>query len=1093
MRPIPNLRRLGATAVTAAITAGLVGVVAVTAVADPPNPDPGPPPAYVSVEEVYLREYAGYYLAWPTTVWGVPFDGPLQTAVPVTWIDTPSVINTPGEYEFHGITTLGGVPVVAYVSVTDPASPWTMAAVESWDRGTITTPGVAPVCPHRAPVTFADGSVETRNVAVWSVPPLADYDEEEDWGVLTAPVGGTAITASCYYSVVPESRDPEPFVFVDWLSEPEVTGWYTSAPVFSLSLERGDPTDPIATVDYSTDGVTTWVPYELVPVTIDREGTFSLEVRAVSAGGYVRLVDVPLQVDTTAPLTTAVVESISADHRTVTVKLTPDDGPDGSGIARTVFAVGTGSTAGSGNNGMWGDYDPATGIVFDRDDFYTFYVYWRSQDVAGNTEPDKDATTRLEFLPFGYWAVTWELNGHGDPIAPTDVSNDNVTPLTQPPDPAEVGYVFDGWYSDAALSIPYDFSAPVTSDMTLYAKWSANAALALGPLLAAAAAVAGNQAMYTTSSWTALQIAVADAEALVTAASTDAAQIDAARDALASALLGLQVRVNPAGAEVVQLQVLIALANQNVEYQQSHSVFTPQSFADLVFALDDAEDLLADLSDVARDDVIAAAGELRDALENLESAVSVSALQHLIDYAESVIASGVYTPATLAGLSAAVAAANALVGSPNPSAIDLFAAAQSVLAALAELTDLVDLQALTALIAFAESLNPEDYSPASWAAVAREIADSRAITPTSSAQAATQAYDQLRSALGNLVVRAVKTGLNTAIALAQSVMENFPLYAPASVAPLGPALIEARAVRADANATQEQVDAAEQHLLSVLASARYRASTAGLLAVVQTVPAFPPSQYTPDSFAAMLHVLATAEGLLADPDATQEAVDASAKALVRAIGDLVPVASSASPDPAPSIPALSNPVLANPVLANPNPAGALAAPFVVRVKAAQSVVTLVKGQSVRLAATAYLSDGAKAAVTWTSSDAKVAKVAPGGRITAHKPGKARLTLASASGKTATVAVRVLAAKPAQAKVAKVRANVPKVMAIGQVKAVSGKYAPALAVRAKVSYASTNPGVASIDKYGMLTAHRAGKAAITVKAGAKTATYPVTVR
>lgn len=43
-------------------------------------------------------------------------------------------------------------------------------------------------------------------------------------------------------------------------------------------------------------------------------------------------------------------------------------------------------------------------------------------------------------------------------------------------DPDEGTIVFDGWYSDAALTQPYDFSTIPSSDFTLYAKWDASSA-----------------------------------------------------------------------------------------------------------------------------------------------------------------------------------------------------------------------------------------------------------------------------------------------------------------------------------------------------------------------------------------------------------------------------------------------------------------------------------------------------------------------------------------------------------------------------------------------------------------------------------------
>ena len=47
--------------------------------------------------------------------------------------------------------------------------------------------------------------------------------------------------------------------------------------------------------------------------------------------------------------------------------------------------------------------------------------------------------------------------------------------VTKPADPTREGYTFAGWYTDAACTKAYDFSAAVTADMTLYAKWVKNA------------------------------------------------------------------------------------------------------------------------------------------------------------------------------------------------------------------------------------------------------------------------------------------------------------------------------------------------------------------------------------------------------------------------------------------------------------------------------------------------------------------------------------------------------------------------------------------------------------------------------------------
>ena len=42
----------------------------------------------------------------------------------------------------------------------------------------------------------------------------------------------------------------------------------------------------------------------------------------------------------------------------------------------------------------------------------------------------------------------------------------------KPSDPVKEGYKFDGWYSDEACTVPFDFDAPITENVTIYAKWT---------------------------------------------------------------------------------------------------------------------------------------------------------------------------------------------------------------------------------------------------------------------------------------------------------------------------------------------------------------------------------------------------------------------------------------------------------------------------------------------------------------------------------------------------------------------------------------------------------------------------------------------
>lgn len=78
---------------------------------------------------------------------------------------------------------------------------------------------------------------------------------------------------------------------------------------------------------------------------------------------------------------------------------------------------------------------------------------------------DTDPTETNEVITY---TVTFETNGGTD--VQTLTINENETP-TLPSNPTKEGYVFDGWFIDMALTNAYSL-APITSNITIYAKWS---------------------------------------------------------------------------------------------------------------------------------------------------------------------------------------------------------------------------------------------------------------------------------------------------------------------------------------------------------------------------------------------------------------------------------------------------------------------------------------------------------------------------------------------------------------------------------------------------------------------------------------------
>ena len=67
--------------------------------------------------------------------------------------------------------------------------------------------------------------------------------------------------------------------------------------------------------------------------------------------------------------------------------------------------------------------------------------------------------------------VTFVSNGGSD-VPSQKVEHEKTA--TKPADPTRFGYTFDAWYTDGTYTTKYDFSTPVTADITLYAKWTRN-------------------------------------------------------------------------------------------------------------------------------------------------------------------------------------------------------------------------------------------------------------------------------------------------------------------------------------------------------------------------------------------------------------------------------------------------------------------------------------------------------------------------------------------------------------------------------------------------------------------------------------------
>jgi len=73
-------------------------------------------------------------------------------------------------------------------------------------------------------------------------------------------------------------------------------------------------------------------------------------------------------------------------------------------------------------------------------------------------------------------SLSFDLGGHGTAIAPQSVAYGAAPEV--PTAPSEHGWVFQGWFADAALTTPFDFGAVLVDDATAYAKWADVASVA---------------------------------------------------------------------------------------------------------------------------------------------------------------------------------------------------------------------------------------------------------------------------------------------------------------------------------------------------------------------------------------------------------------------------------------------------------------------------------------------------------------------------------------------------------------------------------------------------------------------------------------
>ncbi len=156
-----------------------------------------------------------------------------------------------------------------------------------------------------------------------------------------------------------------------------------------------------------------------------------------------------------------------------------------------------------------------------------------------------------------------------------------------------------------------------------------------------------------------------------------------------------------------------------------------------------------------------------------------------------------------------------------------------------------------------------------------------------------------------------------------------------------------------------------------------------------------------------------------------------------------------------------------------------------------SSIPLQKGKSTT-AVKATLTKGDSIA-KWKSSNKKIATVDKKGKITAKKTGTATITVRTKKGATASVKVKVQKGKVTTKELTITNVTDKKLtLKKGKTFKIKTSVTP-ITSPDKISYASSNKKIVTVDKKGKLKAVKKGTATITVKSGKKTVKFKVNVK
>ena len=399
-----------------------------------------------------------------------------------------------------------------------------------------------------------------------------------------------------------------------------------------------------------------------------------------------------------------------------------------------------------------------------------------------------------------------------------------------------------------------------------------------------------DETAYTAESWAAMQEALNAAKTVAADAQADQAAVDAAEQALTSAIDALEKVSEPAGDAAVQ--ALRDMVDKAITLGAEDEALNE--------AIANAQAVLAKETPTATE-VVSALLDLSEAMQALNIDESTDALradvQATIDFINENILNNVegLRPGKLQALKDAVAAAEELLASEDATVDELKAANRAMTKAAQELWEIVAKTELNALIEAANGYLDGSYTAESLEALqaAIDAAQAAAINDDATTAEVTDAITNLSSAIAGLEsIKLDTSALEHEVELVSEMIANLDDYVPSSVEGLQEKLDAAKTVLNNA-ATQAELDEAVKSLREARLNARTKADTSALAEIIAHANSLDLAGYTAESRNMLDRTIVAVKRVLADPEATQEEVDQAVQTMQTAIDSLQLVENSA--------------------------------------------------------------------------------------------------------------------------------------------------------------------------------------------------------